>query len=323
MFGALLPFLFGLVVSLPLSSVAKKSAEKFGGRVRAWSVFYVICFWSASAIAVLAFAKKIYFEVIDLSEYLKNNSDIISQALRDTVAKLASLPARLPFLNSILGGAGNGIDFGEILSDFLEKLALAVSTALGKIALGAPGFIVGVAVTAIASFYFCRDGQQIREYFFSAFSKTKREKFEGVLKNIFGGLRAYAKAYAKLFFIDFLFLFLGLVLLGRKYSLVIALLLAFFDLLPLFGTAIVLVPWGIVLVAQGAMSIGVGLIALTLIVSAVRQVCEPRFIGKELGIHPLASLATMYIGLRVFGFLWMMLSPIVLLLVKQLKQSRR
>lgn len=314
--SAIFPFLLALAIALPLSSLAKKTARFFGGGEKAWSVFYVICFWSFILIALFALIKKLYFELSDLSDYFENNADMINKALQDTFDKIISLPSRVPFLNSFLG---NNVEFdiGPFISDALKRIFSALSAAVSKIALGTPKMLLGSVATVIASFYLCRDLEQIKEYLVNSFPKSMQGKMKNIFVSITGGIRAYAKAYSKLFLVSFFCFFVGLLVLGRKYSLIIALFLAFFDLLPLFGAGIVLAPWGIVLISEGATTIGVGLIILAVLVSVIRQICEARFVGKELDIHPLASFAGMYIGLRIFGFWGMIIAPLVILVIKQ------
>ena len=209
---------------------------------------------------------------------------------------------------------------GNGLKNLITVISEGAGKLVAKIAVATPRVVVGVAVTVISSFYFCRDIGQIKCYLIRSFPETSRPKVKNILQNILSGVKSYAKAYSKLFLVTFVCTLTGLLILRRKYAFLIALFLAFFDLLPLFGAGIVLVPWVIVLIAEGALPIGIGLIILALSVSVIRQICESRFIGRELGIHPLASLAAIYIGLRIFGFWGMVIAPIAILV---LKQSRR
>jgi predicted PurR-regulated permease PerM len=59
------------------------------------------------------------------------------------------------------------------------------------------------------------------------------------------------------------------------------------------------------------------------IMTVVRQLIEPRLLGKNLGIHPFATLFTMYAGLRLFGFAGLILSPVVVFVLKELRQSKK
>jgi predicted PurR-regulated permease PerM len=45
--------------------------------------------------------------------------------------------------------------------------------------------------------------------------------------------------------------------------------------------------------------------------TVVRQVIEPKIVGKSLGVHPILSLVTLYVGFQLFGIVGMIFLPIV------------
>ena len=60
----------------------------------------------------------------------------------------------------------------------------------------------------------------------------------------------------------------------------------------------------------------VGLLILYAVISILRQILEPKIVGAGIGLHPLLALASMYVGLRVFGFFGMLLLPLVVVIIK-------
>ena len=42
-----------------------------------------------------------------------------------------------------------------------------------------------------------------------------------------------------------------------------------------------------------------------------RTVLEPRLVGKQLGLDPLTTLAALYVGFRFWGFVGLLLTPIL------------
>ena len=95
------------------------------------------------------------------------------------------------------------------------------------------------------------------------------------------------------------------------YAFLLALLIAAVDFLPLLGTGVVLIPWGIICLILGQVRLGIGLLILYGVTTLIRQVLEPKLIGEGLGLHPLLSLLSMYAGLRLFGVWGMILAPLV------------
>ena len=108
-----------------------------------------------------------------------------------------------------------------------------------------------------------------------------------------------------------------------KYTFLIALLTAILDALPVFGTGAVLIPWSIynIIVARFDLAIAIALLALYIICVVVRQFTEPKVVGDSLGLHPLVTLLSMYIGLKLIGIGGMILLPIISLFVIQLYKA--
>ena len=98
----------------------------------------------------------------------------------------------------------------------------------------------------------------------------------------------------------------------------IALIIAAVDILPVLGTGVILVPWGILTIIEQNYFVGFGLLALFAIVTIVRQITEPYFIGESLGLHPLLSLFSMFAGLKLFGIIGMLLAPPIAILAKEI-----
>ena len=55
-----------------------------------------------------------------------------------------------------------------------------------------------------------------------------------------------------------------------------------------------------------------------LIVILTRQILEPKFVGEQIGIHPLITLFAIYVGMKVFGVFGVILGPVIAVLVKAL-----
>ena len=92
-------------------------------------------------------------------------------------------------------------------------------------------------------------------------------------------------------------------------------------MLPLVGSGAFLVPWGIVSLLSNRPTLGAGLLILYGVVAVMRNIIEPRVVGEQLGLHPAATLAAMFLGLRIFGLLGMLLAPVIALLLRYLNNT--
>lgn len=118
--------------------------------------------------------------------------------------------------------------------------------------------------------------------------------------------------------VTFLIVSAGLFLLSIDAPLVLGAVIAVVDALPVFGTGTVLIPWGLWSLLQGDTVLGVGLLILYGLAAATRTSLEPRLVGKQIGLHPLLALLSMYAGFQLFGIAGMILLPLLAILARQL-----
>ena len=112
--------------------------------------------------------------------------------------------------------------------------------------------------------------------------------------------------------ITFIELFIGLTLFRVSNSGMWAFLIAFLDILPVLGVGTVLIPWGISSLITGNIVFGIELLVLYFVISFIRNIIEPRMVGFNLGLHPLATLFSMIVGVRTFGAIGMFGLPLLL-----------
>ena len=110
----------------------------------------------------------------------------------------------------------------------------------------------------------------------------------------------------------------GFFLLGVPGKLVMALLTALVDAVPLLGTGTVLVPWALVSFLSGEPVRAVGLLGVYVTALLTRSALEPKLLGRQLGLDPLAALVALYIGFRLWGFGGMILAPILTVTAREL-----
>lgn len=103
-----------------------------------------------------------------------------------------------------------------------------------------------------------------------------------------------------------------------KYPLLIALITAFVDALPILGSGTVLVPWAIISALDGDINLGIALVVLWIIMCVVRQFIEPKVVSNKLGIHPIFTLIAMYTGFKILGVIGMLIGPIALIIIKSI-----
>ena len=254
-------------------------------------------------------------EAIALAERLSQDPSLAA-LLSDAEARFAAFLSRFAFL-------GDAPRLSSLLYGMLGRVASSLGSILSGVVSGLPTALFFLLVTLVASVYFCLDGERLTESLWGLFPHTVRARFTAYRRSTGKLLRRYLRGYLALFFITLLSLFIGLLFLRVEHALLLSLLLSLADLLPIVGIGTVLIPWGLLCLVTGQRAMGISLLVLYLVASVVRQLAEPRILGKSLGIHPLLSLLFSYAGLSLFGFWGLLLSPLAALLCKALQAFKK
>ena len=128
-------------------------------------------------------------------------------------------------------------------------------------------------------------------------------------------------AQLKLMSVTFCILAAGLTLLRIPRSLLWAFVIALVDALPVFGTGTVLIPWALVCFLQGNRVLALGIAGPYATAALTRSILEPKLLGRHLGLDPLATLAALYIGCRLWGIAGMIAAPMITVALLQLRRA--
>lgn len=107
----------------------------------------------------------------------------------------------------------------------------------------------------------------------------------------------------------------GLFIINNKYALLIGIGIAVLDAFPVLGSGMILVPWAIISVFNKDLFDGAILMSIYLGCQIIREILEPKLLGNHMGIKPIFTLMSMYIGLKVFGISGFLLGPISLVVI--------
>lgn len=129
---------------------------------------------------------------------------------------------------------------------------------------------------------------------------------------------AYLKTQGILILIIAGILTVGLMFFKNRYALLIGIGVGLMDALPVLGSGMILVPWGVLSFFFGSRWHGIIILALFLICQVTRELLEPRLLGDRIGIRPIYTLLAMYVGLKLFGIAGFLLGPVGLVLIEAL-----
>ena len=194
------------------------------------------------------------------------------------------------------------------------KITESAFNAAKGVAVKLPDILLFVSIFILSTFFFTKDFNLVIKFFKGVLPK----QVMGVLKKAADFLSfafsSYLKAQLILTFITTALVSVCLWIAGKENPLFWGIVCGLVDVLPLFGTAVILLPWAFFSLIYGDTYSFVVLLIIQAIVFLVRQLAEPKIISHQIGIHPILTLVAVYIGLRYFGILGVVFAPIIMLL---------
>lgn len=102
---------------------------------------------------------------------------------------------------------------------------------------------------------------------------------------------------------------------GIRHGILWGILSGILDALPFIGTGVVLVPLGIFQLLSGEW--GKAAVCGILYVACIflREIMEPRLIGRKIGVSPIAVLISLYAGIQLFGVWGIIKGPLGFILI--------
>lgn len=205
------------------------------------------------------------------------------------------------------------------LSEWATKILSNTINVLTRI----PTIIIYLVITILSLYFICTDKIYILDLAEHHMPRSWVKKVGNHVREISHSLGGYLKAELTLVFVSFIISLIGLYIfmfvgLNIRYPLLIALITAFVDALPILGSGTVMIPWAIISALDGDLNLGIAIITLWIIMCVVRQFLEPKLVSNKIGIHPIFTLIAMYTGFKLIGVIGMLIGPIVLIIIKSI-----
>lgn len=309
------PFALALLFALVLEPFIKLLSEKLGklrvGRVPASLLGMLILFGVLGVVIVFAL-NRLVRELISLAESVPSFITWVSDTALPWVRQLSVdyqdvLPFDLVAVTESLIS-----EMSSSLVTMAKDISLSLAGGAWATAMSLPRILLSIVLTIMATYYLSADRERILGFFRRTLPKRVQDTGVLLKKNIFRALFGQARSQMLVSLLITISVMAGLVIMRKPYALLIGLLIGVADALPVVGAGLFLIPWSIVGFVTGDMATGVGMALLYVATIVVRQVFEPRIVGRNLGLYPLATMMAMYAGFQLIGFLGMLVGPVML-----------
>lgn len=304
--------IFPIGSALIFSQVIRKSFRRLSplskGVKQILIILVLLIFFALISLGAVLLVDRIIRFFSLASEYLTEHFNEISQSVQGLVKGSEDFFSRI-----LRRDLENSVSehLPAWTSGILQEILTRIPSLIASVASSIPGLVLSLFIFVLCTYYFSCDWENFSRFFVKRLSKERAEKLLRFRERFFRALWQWTRAYLLLFLLTYSQLFLGFSLLRLSGAGEKAFFIALVDLLPILGCGTVMIPWLIFAFLTGNTALGIGLLILYLVIFAVRQIAEPKIVGSSIGLHPVLSLILVITGLRFFGFVGMILLPLV------------
>ena len=323
-----LPFILGWGISLLASPITKFLHRKLHLPNRVGGIFTVLLLIGLLSLII----SLIVSWATDIVDYVGNNwNEIVTAAARyvnSAYQGILEFSQKLPFEVSKFFENENFVEAfslvdesGNVKSGYIEEITSVIKPLAGSVASGTinvvkslPEIIIFITILVLATYFITSHRSNFIKWYSENMSERFQKNMYALRKECFGALWGTVRAQVLLTMITMVELLIGFSILGIENATILAVVISIVDMLPILGVGTVIIPWAIINFfagGEGHISISVGLISLYFICFAVRNLIQPKIIGKSMGIGPITSLVAIWLGFRLYGFLGMLIMPAV------------
>lgn len=190
-----------------------------------------------------------------------------------------------------------------------------------NVAISIPGLLVDTIICIVSTIFILLDWEIIRDFIYHQLPEKTTKVISHASHQLGRTLRQYILSYGLIVLMTFTEISLGLWLTGIQNAFVIGALIALVDILPIVGSGAILLPWCIISFICGNVHNGICILLVYIVVTVVRNIVEPKVVGKQVGLHPLVTLLSMVIGASAFGGVGVLALPVTIAVAKKLNDD--
>lgn len=319
--GLLSPFILAFLIAYCLKTPAKFIVRKTKLPYKPIAMLLVLLFYGTVGLLTALLGIKLTTSAIEIigqipGLYTKEIEPVLSnlfKSLEQTAFKMD--PALVSALNDMF------TQFIQSVGELVTNFSLKAVGALSDYATSLPGLLIKILLMVIATFFIAGDYDLLTSFASRQLPDKIRTLLIQIKEYVIGTLFVCIRSYLLIMTITFLELSVGLTIIGIKNAIPVALCIAVFDILPVLGTGGIMIPWVIITAIQGNYSLAVGLLVVYVVITIIRNILEPKIVGSQIGLHPIVTLVSIFVGAQLFGVIGLFGFPILLSLLRHLNDT--
>ena len=305
------PFILAYAIALLVHPIVKFLVEKLHFHKNAATIL-TMCFTMLGIGAILFFVVNgIIVQSIKLIEKWPEYEEMLMESTKNICRSIEGFfnMRKGTIYDTVSDGAANAME------NWQRSVMPAIMNNSLKTIMTMVNVVIFIVLTIMAIFYLTRDMDKYKRVSESNIFYKEIRYVKGLVTRI---IKAYVRSQFIIICAVAFVCSIGLLIIGNDYYILLGIIIGLLDALPLIGVGVVMIPWSVIYFFMGSYYKAMILLVVFILCYFVREFLEPRLMGKQMGITPIASLMSIYVGYGLFGFLGMIVGPLIYVLIREI-----
>lgn len=309
------PFVIAYAVAVMIEKPVNRLARVFKGRKMIASAVIVILF---SAVLCVGIGLAAYFGLAEIKSFIKNY-EYNMVTFRQTAARMClnlddwlglSDGQCLDFICRCMEKFEKTVDNGGVSQIMTKVVTISVPAVIKTITVTGSVIICFISVVYLAVVI-----DNVRDW---KKENVFRMEIKAVSDSLYRLIHVYFKIEALILVINSMLCIIALLIIKNPYAVVLGILIGIVDMLPVFGTGTVLLPWALFELVNKNVTSAAVLVSAYVITYFVREIMESKCLGDKTGIPPFVMLMVIFLGIMIYGIMGFILGPVSYCIMKAL-----
>lgn len=309
------PFVIAYAVAVMIEKPVNRLARVFKGRKMIASAVIVILF---SAVLCVGIGLAAYFGLAEIKSFIKNY-EYNMVTFRQTAARICfnmdgwlglSDGQCLDFICRCMEKFEKTVDNGGVSQIMTKVVTISVPAVIKTITVTGSVIICFISVVYLAVVI-----DNVRDW---KKENVFRMEIKAVSDSLYRLIQVYFKIEALILVINSILCIIALLIIKNPYAVVLGMLIGIVDMLPVFGTGTVLLPWALFELVNKNMTSAAVLVSAYVVTYFVREIMESKCLGDKTGIPPFVMLMVIFLGIMIYGIMGFILGPVSYCIMKAL-----
>ena len=308
----LLPFVVGFLIAAIIKTPVEVISRKLHIKKNIFSAVFLTMLYLLCLLIIFVSGNELYELVV---RQIENAPTVYSEKIAPTInAVIQKLEEIFPQIEDMFD-----IQVDTLISESMSIVTSVAANLLQRVTglvARLPVLLMDITFAIAASYFFALDYTSVTRAFIRQFSPEIGDRIIRAKNSALDTIKEYFRVYGIIILCTFTELMLGFSIIRVNNMFWIALVIALIDILPIVGTGTFLIPWGVILCIMGDFKRGIAILLLYSLITIIRQVIEPKIVGKRIGISPVVTLFSIYLGGKIMGIFGIIILPMSFAVIK-------